>query len=328
MQTSDTGQRAAEPEIVQPETPKKSNGVDIEIVPWSDAHVFSPKEVSGRVNAIRTIMKKIMRPDVHYGTIPGTQKPTLFKPGSEVLLLTFRIAIEPEITDLSSADEVRYRVRAFGRHVPTGALAGIGVGECSSKEEKFLWREAVCREEYDATPEDQRRIKFKRKWDNGRPSAIKIEQIKVHPADAANAVLKRAKKRAQVDFCLTAMAASDIFTQDVEDLPDGYLNDNDRRSESGSKARQPVSQPRPTPTAQKAAQRSNTAQTERVQLEPAAEGFGIDEHTADGIWKAMKHGGLGMNDFTKRFPKLTRLGEIKDSDKRVVLDWIANPVEK
>lgn len=319
-----------EPDVVPSETPKKSNGADIEIVPWSDAHVFSPKEVSGRVNAIRTIMKKIMRPDVHYGTIPGTSKPTLYKPGSEVLLLTFRIAIEPEITDLSSADEIRYRVRAFGKHVPTGALAGIGVGECSSKEEKFLWREAVCREEYDATPEEQRRIKFKRKWDNGRPSAIRIEQIKVHPADAANAVLKRAKKRAQVDFCLTAMAASDIFTQDVEDLPDGYLNDNDRaRSESPSNARKPVSQPRPKPSAQNTAQRANGAQGERVRLEPAGpDDERVDAGTIKGLTKSMEHGALGMSDFKKRFPALDGLEQVKKSDIRVILSWIANPVER
>lgn len=306
-----------------------SVGGGIEIVPWSDAHVFSPKEVSERVKAIHQIMKKLMRPDVHYGTIPGTQKPTLFKPGAEVLLLTFRIAIEPEITDLSSADEIRYRVRAFGRHVPTGSLAGIGVGECSSKEEKFLWREAICREEFDNTPEDQKRIKYKRKWDNGRPSSIKVEQIKVHPADAANAVLKRAKKRAQVDFCLTAMAASDIFTQDVEDLPDGYLNNNNR-SQSAPTPRQPVSQPRSTPSAQRAAQRANGAQAggDKVQLEPAGEDEAIDSNTIKGLTQAMTHATLGMSDFKARFPALGGLEQVKKSDTRVVLSWIASPIDR
>jgi len=36
----------------------------------------------------------------------------------------------------------------------------------------------------------------------------------------ANTILKMAKKRAQVDAVITATAASDIFTQDIEDLPD------------------------------------------------------------------------------------------------------------
>ena len=37
-------------------------------------------------------------------------------------------------------------------------------------------------------------------------------------ADVYNVVLKQAKKRALVDAVLTATAASDLFTQDLEDL--------------------------------------------------------------------------------------------------------------
>ena len=116
-------------------------------------------------------------------------------------------------------------------------------------------------------------------------------------------------------------AAFGIVT--AEEDTDGWISPEDAR-----KARQPVSQPRQTPTAQKAAQRANTAQTERVQLEPAGEGEGVDEKIAGGIWKAMEHGALSMEDFKKRFPKLTRLGEIKRGEEWVVLSWIANPVEK
>ncbi len=39
-----------------------------------------------------------------------------------------------------------------------------------------------------------------------------------NPADDYNTVLKMAKKRALVDAVLTATAASDIFTQDLEDI--------------------------------------------------------------------------------------------------------------
>ena len=39
-----------------------------------------------------------------------------------------------------------------------------------------------------------------------------------NPADNYNTVLKMAKKRALVDAVLTATAASDIFTQDLEDI--------------------------------------------------------------------------------------------------------------
>ena len=39
-----------------------------------------------------------------------------------------------------------------------------------------------------------------------------------NPADYYNTALKMAKKRAHVDAILTATAASDCFTQDVEDM--------------------------------------------------------------------------------------------------------------
>jgi hypothetical protein len=47
----------------------------------------------------------------------------------------------------------------------------------------------------------------------------KKKQVRTNPADVANTILKMAKKRAQVDAVITATAASDIFTQDIEDLP-------------------------------------------------------------------------------------------------------------
>ncbi|WP_418719751.1 hypothetical protein [Bilophila wadsworthia] len=43
-----------------------------------------------------------------------------------------------------------------------------------------------------------------------------------NPADYYNTCLKMAKKRALVDAVLTCTAASDIFTQDIEDEPQSF----------------------------------------------------------------------------------------------------------
>ena len=175
-------------------------------------------EIRAQVNLIQEVMQAVMKDGVHYGTIPGTPKPTLYKPGSEKILSTFHIAIEPLVEDLSiPGEEARFRVVARATHQHTFIFLGSGVGECSSNEEKYRWRVAVCDEEFDATPEDQRRTKYK-KGDKGKVYTVK--QIRTHPADIANTVLKMAKKRAQIDVCLTVTAASDVFSQDIEDLPD------------------------------------------------------------------------------------------------------------
>ena len=177
-------------------------------------------EIKAQVRRIQEVMQAVMKKDTHYGVIPGTPKPTLYKAGSEVLLSTFRVAVEPEVDDLSTSDEIRYRVRAVGRHQTTGIIVGIGVGECSSSEEKYKWRDAICDEEFNATDDDRRRIKYQRK----QAGHYCRYQVRTEPSDVANTVLKMAKKRAQIDMTLTALAASDIFTQDAEDLPDGMQN--------------------------------------------------------------------------------------------------------
>ena len=171
--------------------------------------------LQSRVALVHQALKTVMQDGTHYGTIPGTNRASLYKAGSEILLTMFQIAVDPEVDDLSTADEIRYRVRAIGRHQGTGVVVGTGIGEASSSEEKYCWRAAVCPEEYDATPHDRRRLK----WAKGRDGnpAWSTFQVRTNPSDVANTVLKMAKKRAQIDLSLTATGASDIFTQDVGD---------------------------------------------------------------------------------------------------------------
>lgn len=170
-------------------------------------------EIRAQVNLIQEVMKAVMKKDTHYGVIPGCNKPSLYKPGAEQLMVTFRIAPEPIVEDLSTGDAIRYRVAVKGTSILTGAFLGTGIGECSSDEEKYRWRFAVCDAEFDATPEDKKRTKYKR-------DGSTMRQIRTNPADLANTILKMAKKRAYVDLALTTTAASDIFTQDIEDLPE------------------------------------------------------------------------------------------------------------
>lgn len=87
--------------------------------------------------------------------------------------------------------------------------------------------------------------------------------------------------------------------------------------------RQPVRQPQQTPSAQKA----NGAKEPKVKadLEPAGEGEAIDAATITGLSKAMTNGALDDVDFKKRFPKLAGLEQVKKSDARAIMSWIADP---
>ncbi len=187
-----------------------------EVMVYESNKALAASEIKAQKNLIQEVMKAVMKPDVHYGIIPGTKKNTLYKPGSEAILSTFRIAVEPSVEDLSTHDCYRYRVTARGV-LPSGEIVGAGVGEASTDEEKYKWRAAVSDAEFQATPEDRRRIKYQK--------AYTTNQVRTNPADLANTVLKMAKKRAQIDLTLTATGASDVFDQDLEDMDETLRNE-------------------------------------------------------------------------------------------------------
>lgn len=199
-------------EVIEMQPRRESSG----LVP-TEVNRFSVAEIRDRVNLVQQVMKAVMLKDTHYGTIPGTPKPTLYKPGAEQLCVTFRIAQEYKIEDLSDSLVARFRVICVGRHQVTGVALGEGAGECSSAEEKYKWRGALCAEEFDLTPEAMRRVKFAKSRNGG---IDKKTQIRTEAADLSNTVLKMACKRAMIAMTLNVTAASDIFTQDIEDLPE------------------------------------------------------------------------------------------------------------
>lgn len=176
------------------------------------ARSLTAADIRAQVNLMQDVMLEVMKDGVHYGKVPGTNSKSLWKAGAEKLMATFRLAAKPEVQDLSTGGEVTYRV-TVNLLSASGVFVGAGIGECSSAEEKYSWRGSVHPKEWEATPENRRRLKFYR---DGR----EVPQVRTNPADVANTILKMAKKRAQVDAVITATAASDIFTQDIEDLPE------------------------------------------------------------------------------------------------------------
>jgi len=168
-----------------------------------------------RVALVLELMANVLEDGKDYGRIPGTDKPTLYKPGAEKLCVAFQLAAEaPSTEDLSTDDQIRYRL-AVPIVAPHGRLLAVGVGEASTAEEKYRWRKPVCDEEWDETLLHLRR----EKWFKGKGgSAYKGKQVRTSPADLANTALKMAHKRALIHGVLLATGASSVFNQDLEDF--------------------------------------------------------------------------------------------------------------
>ena len=187
---------------------------------------FDVNHIQIQVQKIQQIMNSVMKKDEHYGIIPGTQKPTLLKPGAEKLGLTFRLApvFSGENVPLEMENGHReFIIKCDLIHIPTGKSFGQGVGSCSSKESKYRYRwdkteNQVPKEYWSIRDQDLLGGPqfVARKSDNVWWIYQRVEHD--NPADYYNTILKMAKKRAHVDAMLTATAASDIFTQDLEDM--------------------------------------------------------------------------------------------------------------
>ena len=211
---------------------------DLELV--SEGRELTVQDVQSQVAKIQELMAGVLKDGQHYGVIPGTKKPSLLKPGAEKINLLFRIGtgeLEVVKTDMERGHR-EIIIKTPMVHIPTGKTIAYGVGSCSTMESKYRYRtqkkkcpscgsETIIKgkEEYGGGwlcwkkqggcgakfPNGDTRIEDQ---PTGR---IENEDI----ADQYNTVLKMAAKRSYVDGTIKASAASDFFTQDVEDMNGG-----------------------------------------------------------------------------------------------------------
>lgn len=188
--------------------------------------IAQPAEIMQVQNETRALVHEALKEGRDYGTIPGTDKPTLLKPGAERVALAFgcyygepiiveqeidhdrkvpwrkkkaiwsnvdgrRVKTGEDVTEGESIGLYRYVLKVPVVNRADGSVVGYGLGEASTMESKYIDR----------------------------------------PRDSANTVLKMAHKRGMVSACLVTFGLSDEFTQDVEDLPREALQ---RDGESGA----------------------------------------------------------------------------------------------
>lgn len=162
---------------------------------------FTVQEIRKRVSMVQAVMKEVMKENTHFGTIPGTPKPSLWKPGAEVLCLTFRLAPLLESRVVHDDPEIEWGYHQVKRdRVSEGTTIGYFEVEASctiqSIDGQVLSRcSARC---------SNREAKYR---------SLGLFEVR-------NTVQKMAEKRAFVSAVLMATGASDIFTQDLEDCPE------------------------------------------------------------------------------------------------------------
>ena len=169
-----------------------------------------------RYNLIVEYTKRMMQEGKDYGTIPGTGKPTLYKPGAEKLCSLFGLYPEFQVVDsICDFDKglFYFNYKCILSH--NGKPIASGDGSCNSKEKKYRYRNVTENKATEKDKQNALRVETK----NGKYGKYKVYVVEnTEPFELVNTISKMAQKRALVAATLIAANASEFFTQDLEDL--------------------------------------------------------------------------------------------------------------
>lgn len=203
---------------------------------------MSLQQAIGRHNALVEYVRQGLKENHDFGVIPGTQKPTLLKPGAEKLTTFFGLTKQFTIVErVEDWDGDQHGGEPFFYYLYRCALSHHDLliaeadGSCNSRESKYRYRqgERKCPQCGKAAI-----IKGKAEYGGGyvcfrkkdgcgtqfaeNDPAITAQQIgrMLNPdiADLVNTIQKMAQKRSLIAATLLAVNASEFFTQDVEDM--------------------------------------------------------------------------------------------------------------
>lgn len=196
------------------EPPHEVQEVTTEPLDWSAIH-SNPEQYVRRLNYLYL---HLLQKGTDYGIIPGTQKPTLYKAGAELLAMNLGLTTETtENTELKETFGTPMIICNAHTEVSwNGKKIADGYGSCSSGETKYAFR---WYSENKLPKNVDKEILYSEEGQYGKRYRVPSSLNEI--MDVSNTVKKMAIKRAYIDAVLRATGASRIFTQDLEDMAIG-----------------------------------------------------------------------------------------------------------
>lgn len=196
-------------------------------------------EMEAKLKLVQEFFKRVMVKETDYGIIPGTDKPSLLKPGAEKLLALYNYSsVVKEKTEERDIKTGYYHAQLVIQivHRGTGVLVAEGVGEASSFESKYRYRWVYENDIPDGIDKNTLLSKtFKSKNTGKNYAKYRLENPDM--IDQWNTVLKMAKKRALVDATLNATGTSSLFCQSEGEW-DAWIEAEGGKKETFEKQRQ------------------------------------------------------------------------------------------
>jgi outer membrane biosynthesis protein TonB len=232
--------------------------------------VFDLKTANERLDKLKEFVKSYLVEGEDYGTIPGTPKPTLYKPGADKLCDIYGLADTYKVTSRTedwSKNLFDYEVECTLTSKRTGHLVSTGLASCSSFESKYHWRDQkrACpkcgkatiikgRDDYGGGwicwkkegKSDGCGAKFSENDTTITGQAVgRVENENI--PDIKNTILKMSVKRSKVAAVLSASRSSGLFSQDLDDIV--TVEDHEEKAAPPAAKPEPVKTAAPTKTA-------------------------------------------------------------------------------
>ena len=172
-----------------------------------------------KIAQMQLVVQKTLKEGHDFGEVPGTNKPTLLKPGGEKICMLF--GLNPEYDFLQIVED--YDKEFFSYNIRctlyrNGQPVAQGVGSCNSKEKKYRFINVdAIPSTYVGSSEEITDKYGRTKYKINNPDICSL----------VNTILKMAKKRAFIDAVLQVASLSEVFTQDLEDMGDLLQQENE-----------------------------------------------------------------------------------------------------
>jgi len=169
-----------------------------------------------KIKAFQEVVRKQLVAGHDFGRIPGTAKPSLWKPGAEKLCKLLGLADSYQVTNSIEDFEkgfFHYQVTCELHSIQTGTLIAQGLGSCNSKESRYRYRWVFASEVPSHVDKKSLATKTIRTRQNRKVIMYRVDNDDIF--SLVNTILKIGKKRAMLDAVLSAGRLSDIFSQDA-----------------------------------------------------------------------------------------------------------------
>lgn len=220
-------------------TQEQGGTKDTQVIPAEETHLSHETEIvteqnvpmaymlpnMAQITEYETFLKnydafveRMLKKGTDFDEIPGTEKPTLLKPGAEKLEKLFFLrhkkeCVLKEVKQDGSFIRYTYRTTVYNK---AGQVVATCEGTCNSHEKKYRFStkfDNECTDEEKKSGEKQERTSKR----NGKKYTVYVIEKKDY-YDMENTIMKMAQKRSYVGAILEATNSSGRFTQDMEDM--------------------------------------------------------------------------------------------------------------